>query len=531
MTAAGAQAARTDLPSYAARLNGLVGSLGLEREKVGLALLAVGLLAIAAYRWAQFAAFDAPPGSDGGQWLTFAHRLQTGENVRSGIDVYPPLVPVVVWGLSTAIPPLAALKVIGILASVLLAVPAYLLLRTELSPWTSAGIALLVPITPYHSEVLSFGGYPQLAGTSFLLLTLFFLLNWWKSERRRWLIAAVATTALTVASHVLASLELVIAVAALAAISALLGWRNGRRIELARYRTAALWWALPAIAVSLPLAAVYRVYVFTAERSPANPLNLSLSQMLGWFSSEWRWEFMLWLVSGTVAVALLTGALRRNRLSGLGRAGLALLLTAAVGLMLIRELRFLQVMEIGLVLWMAVGVSLLARSLVLDPEHTYRAGAAFLLALLTVSLIAVLGARRSIIAFDWYRVVDRPALAGLDWLSAQRAPGDKAVTTAARRGHNYGWWIEGHALMPTYMAADAFLFLDPREREKVELAGRILSPRTEVEEVQRIADAEGIRYLFLDTETLATSPERLERAGFLPRFEEGRILIMERAAR
>ena len=303
------------------RLSAYLSELGLERERVGLILLATGLLAVVAYRWVQFAPYAAPPGSDGGQWLAFAHYLRTGENVRAGIDVYPPLVPFLTWMLSNVVTPMAALKLIGIVASVAIAAPVYLLLRMELSPLKAAAFALVLSIAPYHSEVLSFGGYPQLLGTSLALATLFLLLYWWKTGRKLWLLLAVGTTVLGVATHVLATFAIV-ATAATAAV--VISSRGDFRATIQRYRTALLWWALPVAVVSLPFASAYGVYLFAADRIPSNIYSLSLAQMLRWFSGSWRWEFTFWIVGAVATLAVAGYIVRRRQVSLLSAAGLRL---------------------------------------------------------------------------------------------------------------------------------------------------------------------------------------------------------------
>ena len=176
---------------------------------------------------------------------------------------------------------------------------------------------------------------------------------------------------------------------------------------------------------------------------------------------------------------------------------------------------------------MGVAVSLIARASVFRAESA-RAIAVAALVVIVVGFTAVLGARRSVIAVDWYRVVDDSVIAGLDWLDQHRVPDARVLTTSASRGHNYGWWIEGHTTMPAYTAADVSLFVDPAERDKVRLAERLMSVDATQDEIRDAAARENIRFMFLDTQNLGASPWTLIDAGFVPRFEHGSILVMER---
>jgi hypothetical protein len=61
----------------------------------------------------------------------------------------------------------------------------------------------------------------------------------------------------------------------------------------------------------------------------------------------------------------------------------------------------------------------------------------------------------------------------------------------------------------------------------VELARRILSPDTLPGEMRVLAEQHNIRFLFLDKKCLQKTLIDLYRAGFVKRFENDAILIME----
>ena len=104
------------------------------------------------------------------------------------------------------------------------------------------------------------------------------------------------------------------------------------------------------------------------------------------------------------------------------------------------------------------------------------------------------------------------------------------VTTGSDRGHNYGWWIEGYSHLPAYTAGDPLLFFSNEERGQVELAQAILIEDTSPLDIRALANENKIRFLFLDKETLERRLIDLYRAGFMKRFENDAILIMENKA-
>lgn len=529
---AGARRARGILAEAMTRLYGL-----LAREREGLiVLLSIGT-AVAIVRWAIFSPHVAPPGSDGGQWLAFGHQLLGGGDVRAGFDSYPPVVPLVTEVASRVLPPMTALKIIGAMASLAIAAPLYLLARRVLDPLRAALVALLVIVAPYHTEVLTFGGYPQLAGTAFMIAALVsadIALSGRGSNSPRWtrlaapLLAGVFT-GLTVATHILVSIELVVAMAALAGVHAWAArvppwnWLRGRS-------RAVVLFLIPALLLSAAALPAYVDYATAAERVRTSPINLSVGQVGDWLRSAWRWEFVLWGVAVLALVPL--GA--RLALAGRDRVailGFAFLGMAVVGVSFGHELRFLQALELGVVLLITSVAGAAVRS---GSRGSPRGGVGVGLVAgvsLVVVFAAVLatGMRRAVISYNWYSVVTNPVLDAMTDLRDRDAPaGAIAVASGAERGHNYGWWIEGYAHIPTYMAGEAYLFVGKSEREQVALAAEMLAPATGVSRIRAIATDANVRFIFADNNVVAGGYGRFHAAGFRTVFQNGKITVLER---
>jgi hypothetical protein len=454
------------------------------------------------------------------------------------------MVPLLLGFLTPVLPPLIALKILGILALMAVSVPVYLILRTEISPWLAAVLAAAVPLAPYHSEVLMFGGYPQLLGTAFLVLSVFLLVKGLHTGQVRWFLGAGLATAITIGTNLLPAVQVLAAGGAVLLISPFRLRHEGWSVVRRRLGSALLWWGLVSAALVLPFVSAYLGYFTTAGGRPTNPLNLAFWPTLGWLGSAWRWEFLLWL---GILVVMLPAAIRATlgRKRFLADATAGLVVSGLVPLFLFRELRSLQVIEISLVLSVGIlvrvlismpwvmSVELFSNTLTSIPWRQIRgsAGAALATALvLWVALaVVVVGERRSRIAHDWYQVLSPSALSALDWLRANGYPGARVVATGAPRGQNYGWWIEGYAHLPTYMVGNPVLFRSAEERAQVAFARRLLVEETSPQEIKALAEGEGIQFLFLDKRVFPRPTEELLEADFIMRLENHNIIVMERA--
>ena len=306
-------------------------------------------------------------------------------------------------------------------------------------------------------------------------------------------------------------------------------WRESKGILLRRFRTSFLWWFLPSVILSLPFSTSYFAYLSTTVSSTISLNQLTFMEIASWANSAWLFEVVLWAgIAGVVgSFLLLLGRAFFNNQVLLTDASVALLLATFFGFLLMNEIRFLGFFEIGLILMMGFMPGILESILIYFKARQFLARVILIFVLCLVIVVGTVGHRRLLIAHDWYQVVNTPVLAAFDWLRDNTDSGSIVVTTATEGGHNYGWWIEGYAHLPTYTAGDPFLFFFAEERAQVELARRILILDTPPREMRVLAEQHNIRFLFLDKKVLQKTLIDLYRAGFVKRFENEAILIME----
>ncbi|MDP6782523.1 MAG: hypothetical protein QGG56_02975 [Dehalococcoidia bacterium] len=211
-------------------------------------------------------------------------------------------------------------------------------------------------------------------------------------------------------------------------------------------------------------------------------------------------------------------------------ATVVVLASGFMGLLIFRELRFGEYIEIGLVLLIGLLLNRLGSFLSRTAVKQYLIPITLAVAIVVVSVIGCIGYRRFMIAYNWYHVVDSSVMPAMEWLRDNRISGAKVTATGTHSGHNYGWWLEGYAHMPTYTAVDPLLFINAEERAQVALAWRLVMGDSSTPEIEAMADEEGIRYLFLDKRVLQRPLGRFIEAGFVNRFENETIVIMERDA-
>lgn len=493
-----------------------------------LAFLAAVLFLVAVYRWSQFTGFAAPPGSDGGQWLAFGHQLLSDEVVKAGLSTYPPVIPIAVDLASSIFGPMLALKLIAWSGSLLVAVPVYALLRQLLRPAFALPLASVSTVAPYHTEVLMFGGYPQLYGTAALVAAVYLLNRGLQRQSRRLLLGSAAATWLTIGTHLLAAMELLAVSAFLLGLWFATSERRKPRTPTQDALLILRWWLPPWALLSLLFLPVYWTYLPDALSGAMNPRELSLAEVAFWFRSSWNQEGIFWILSGLGAAGL---ALWRWQAQFRGDSvliAIAFILVPLLGILATREMRFLELLEIGLILWIALAAVSLFTFRPTPPKPGRVTGIAVgmvLIGLFVIGTVAV-GHRRTVVASGWYRVVDHSVMAGLDWLRAHRVDEGKVVAAEAPRGHLYGWWIEGYAQMPTYMVGKLSLFVDDREREQVRIARDIVTSITNGEGHEFALNRHDIRYLFLHK---SDAPHLVEEdmPFLIRRFESESIIILE----
>jgi len=478
-------------------------------------LLLVLLTAYTIYHWRLWGVEAAPPGSDGGNWLAFAYLL-AGESVKATTAAYPPAFP---WLLNISLhflPPLVALKALGLVSAACVSIPAYFLLRTAVNPWFSAIIAAAIVGTGYHNNILAWGGYPQLLGVAFLLLTVYLFRQGLVTGKVWFLAASVLTTVLTVATHTLAAINLALALGVLAVVCFYGCQGNPSAVSRRRMVQLLLMWIAVTGVLLLPVVPNYIRALSLLAGNPLNPQQFDLLAVFAAFIS-WHNESYTWLALGIIGGTLTAWMVLARRCLCLADVVTAIVASSLLTFVLVREMRSVHLIQVGVLLSVGVVITFLdkeaAASLVRVSRQTLRY-LAVIFVVTVLSAVLLFGEQRSQSSFAWYRVVDSQVLASLDWLKENGSPGDVVVAGESPRGNILGWWVEGYANLPTYLAVDPRWLAFHEEREQSEIAYRFISSNSDPAELCRLAQEYGIRFLFLHREMINSPLPKLTEAGF-----------------
>lgn len=496
----------------------------------GILLLSMLMLGAAIYRWLEFGSNAAPPGSDGGQWIAFAHQMFGGEEVRAGFETYPPLFPFLVK-ISPIDDEFLSLKLLGIAISVLICVPMYFILRSALSHLYSAMVAALMLLNPYSYEILCFGGYPQLLGTFFMILAIYLLMKGMDTGHKKWFLLSAIAAAATAGSNALPTIMLVATSAVVIASFSHKLWRENRSLLYDRVRLMVIWGIMPAAFLCLALFTIYYDYLDSA--GTAKNSSISLIAILEWLGYAWKWEFIFWIVTINVAIVtcIANPGLYKDRYFLLSTGAAAFLIAGLGGTLFFRELRSIIFLEIGIVFLLGLILPPFVSSLQRRSAPQVSLVLSLVVILVLVSCIGEIGMRRFRIAYNWYEVVDASVLPAVEWLEDNRIQGAKVAATEAEGGHNYGWWIEGCTRMQTYAAANPAFFIDEKEHAQIDLANYLLMEDISPAKISDLADKEDIHFLFLDKRVFQSPLDNFIEAGFSQGFENDTIAVMEKDAR
>lgn len=424
-------------------------------------------------------------GNDPGNWLAQASQL-AGVRTTAAFTIYPPLFPLVLLGAETVFRPLEAVRVAAAVVSLAPGLATYVLLRAiGLRSAALAGLAM--SLAGYSSEMLAWGGYPQLLGTGLTVGTLAVLNFAFRSRRMSFLGVSGLLVGLTVLANQLSGLQVLACTAGVSLAGVFCCWSAWKdRISSTAYLViGAAIGCLPSLPFYLPLLRHTGASAFNAEAFTG------LAPLAGYVVDE---SPLLWAaVFATVPAA--ASILSRQRQWAAVATLVSLLIGSILPLVATHEVRFLHLGEVGGLLALGVVLDEIVQRELQSPFGRLVPLAAA--AALTVGLCSA-GLARYERAYAYYGVLDSNLATGLEWLRAHAHPGDRAASSASLRDWPFGWWVEGLARVPTYVETDPRWVAFDEEKTGVRIARSILSdsnPEAAAADARRY----GVTLLVIDT--------------------------------
>ena len=373
--------------------------------------------------------------------------------------------------------------------------------------------------------MLIFGGYPQLLATTFLLLTVYWLMDGLVSGGRWPLLLAAASTALVAGTH---HFTLVVMAPTLLVLGVALFIQE--RPPIRPFLRNAGVWALAAAVFTLPFLPWYIDFLTLMKGNPANATGYSIFDVNGIASYVFLESRSFWLALLVIAAALPLMPRFGERAARIRPAALAVLAGPFLGFILTSEVRTFQLIEAGIVLSLALPVAAVEQHLRqtrvrVTVQQVERLSLGLAVAIL-LTVIASSGHDRFTKQRAVYQIVDGPALEALNWLHKQTPPGARVIANDSIGKVSYAWWVEGYAERPTYSLIEPAYLSFTEEKEQSSLASRLLDEDTPPSEVEDILQQTGIEYIFLDKRTGGRFKSLLSKSTFYLSLENDEFAIL-----
>lgn len=461
----------------------------------------------------------APSGADPGNWLDLAWSL-TGQGARLTAWAYPPVFLILLRGLLAIFSPLAALKIAGLISWGLMAAAVWYVLQRSLPRLPASiklGIAAVTTLAGYNAEMFAWGGYPQMLGTAFLVISIPALEETLRTgERRTATLAALTSFGVIVTHHLLAAALPVYWIIVFAWTMA--QSKGARRQVWQRFWKLALGTAL----ISLLALPIYLKYLSLLAGNPANSSGYSLESIPALIDYVYRGLAPLWLA--LLFPALLTPfLLARRRLAG---STLALTWGTLVVFIALWEVRYLQILFVGI----AFGLGML-----FEQAWAYRSAIRIarlrrsaLIVLLGLALLAGVSQSQAefVQATHFYSVADDQVLPGIGWLAGNSKAGERVAVSQVHLNH-LDWWIAGLAHRPALAATDPRWLSFKDERVYATVAEEIFDPHTTPERIRELLVDNHIQWVFIDKVNEANNLSPLIQQGELVSgYEDQSVLVL-----
>jgi hypothetical protein len=390
--------------------------------------------------------YEVPPSCDYGNYLTQVDILH-GYDVKNWGLRYNPLFFILLDIFLRFFDTFTALKVVASLVFSIAAIPFFLLAKKISGNYIAALICTWFFIFyEWYFEMMAWGGNPNFLGISFMLLTLFFLVELFKEPSRKNILLAGFSLSLVIGTHFLVAFFMVLALLIFFALELIFRRKNNVGIvkNLIYLVSAAAIFSLPYVSV----------YVTFFEYSSGELLRLNFIIQLTTAFFAGAWTFVSQNLAITITVVLGIFALvkfvkeEQNTSLLLGSLFLTPLILASITEQPGRWFYFLPIP-------IFLCFCLYLKNLFLAIRNARKE--VLLLALCFVFIIGVemniASANRLKAAVDWYESIRSDEIQALRWISTNTAFNATFVTSGPNRieaedpspGHMYSWWIEGFA--------------------------------------------------------------------------------------
>jgi len=487
----------------------------------------VGIICLAIFldRFLLINAYNAPPGADPGNWLTFAWELG-GKSIGLADWSYPPLLLIILRGFLELFNPMTSLKLLGLISWSIMGCAFFIILRVSfknLPIYILLGTSLLFSLAGYHGEIFAWGGYPQLIGTSFLLIAVPATARWLKTGDLKWGFVGVLFTIGVIYTHHLMTSMIPILLIIVGIWQILFATNKFERKEILKK---GLIYLCAVGILSIPAIPIYWEYWRLLGVFPTNANQFGPSSVLLMFQYVFQDSLGLWLVL-LVSAIIISFTNPKNPMQG---TIFAFILGPLIMVTIFWEVRFLPLILVG------IGYGLI--SIYQITWNIPKSGLSILLwrgatiILLAVMLLSILPNSRNwfIRASEYYRVVDNGTYDGLTWLRDHSQPGD-IVAASQWDPFSIGWWIQGYSERPCLYVSDMRWLFFQQEREYAAIANTLFSETTTPGQFIDIIQSQDIRWILVNNQHQPGSILSADHSGAISPVYSNSILTIYKVGR
>jgi hypothetical protein len=422
--------------------------------------------------------YKAPPGCDYGNYLTQVEILR-GNDLRGWGLRHNPVFFVLLDVFLAFFEEFTALKVVASLVFAVVAVPFFLLAR-KLSDSNLVAVICtwLFAFFISNSEMISWGGNPNMLGFFFMLFTLLFFVDLMKEPSKKSLLLSGFFLSLVVGTHILVAIYLVFSFLIFLIATT---WAN-KGISKVRIKSLFLM-ILIAVVFSLPYVSFYLSFFSNSSKGMVELTLLSMQMPQLSFDSILAigeyWPFFIVAIVFVLGLFALSNYIKaEHRNNGLLLCSLFL---SPLVLALITDQPIRWVYFVPIPLTLCFGIYL--RDLFFDIKHSKTT-----VRLLAICFIAIIGFQTTVMmvvhlrsATQVYQFIENDEIQMLNWIKENTAPTAILATSGHPKGdiggggNSYSWWIEGYCNRVCICSGDLKYYSYQSERDQVRIANRIFA--------------------------------------------------------
>ncbi|WNZ30004.1 MAG: hypothetical protein IAX21_03885 [Candidatus Bathyarchaeota archaeon] len=422
--------------------------------------------------------YTAPPGCDYGNYLTQVEILR-GNDLRGWGLRHNPVFFVVLDIFLRLFEEFTALKIVASLVFAIISIPFFLLAR-KLSgnPLVAVICTWLFVFFISNSEMISWGGNPNILGFSFMLVTLFFFVDLMEEPSKKNLLLSGFFLSLVVGTHILVAICLIFSFLIFLIATT---WAS-KGINKVRIKSLFLL-ILVAIVFSLPYLSFYVSFL---TNSSSNMVGITLLSMqipqLSFDSILAIGEYWAFFVVAIIFVlglfALSKYVKEEHKNNGLL---LCSLFMSPLILALITDHPIRWVYFLPIPLFLCFGIYL--RDLFFNTKTSEKT-----VKLLAICFIAIIGFHTTVMMFyhlrsasEVYQFIGQDEIQALNWIKENTAPNAIFATSGHPKGdiggggNSYSWWIEGYCTRVCISSGDLTYYSYKNEQDQVQIANRIFA--------------------------------------------------------